>query len=311
MTSFLKLSLAYILTRYERCFRVALLALFVFFVGSNIPVSAAPQNLENHVVAIAACPPWKAQAVEICANSIAAVSSAIAPRALVKPENQHLLINEGARASALKLKTLELANQLGPNDRLIIYANLPLSLPENGKSEEIKSYLLEFWSDHEPANASEAIASGTWISASAFAALLHAIPAGEVILIFDSNNPHTIDINLLSTHSVNQKDRPEALVLSSGKGQTANYSADRAISLFAKHFSSALEAVDGTLHDVVVEAANSTRQAAIPICIALKETQSIAQEQTTNCIQVPEIHDPAQILLHTNLSNLSEQESSK
>ncbi|GAB4512707.1 MAG: hypothetical protein Tsb0019_09610 [Roseibium sp.] len=282
-------------------FLAALCAALPVCLASAGPVLGNDPPKSNHILAIGNCPPWHPQSVEVCKHSLDKVMSALAPRLDAGPDNRHLLVNEGASAAALKLKATELANRLGPGDRLVIYANLPLGLSETASAEDAKGYVLELWADSTPETAIQAIGDGTWMSASAFAALVHAIPAGEVILVLDTNNPHAVDIGLFEGHAVDHKDRPEALVISSGPGQAANYSADRTISLFAKHFALALGDTDGTLQDVIAMASGGTRQAAIPICAALKETVAASGDTENDCAQVPEVHDPDGLLSRTML----------
>jgi len=262
--------------------------------------------LRNHIVGIGNCPPWHPQALEVCRNSLEKVVAALGPRLDAGPDKTHLLINEGASASALKMKATELANRLGPEDRLIIYANLPLGQFDSDQPDAENGYILEFWATERPETAAEAIGNGTWISAPAFAAMLHTIPAAEVILVLDTNNSYAVNMHLLDKHSVDHEERPEALISSAGSGQTANYSADRTISLFAKHLALALQETDGTLQDVMTVASGGTRQAAIPICAALKEHQGEDNGPSVDCQQVPEIHDPDALLSETMLIPLAE-----
>ncbi|MHA7773138.1 hypothetical protein [Roseibium sp. M-1] len=275
-------------------------------IGLNPAGAEETGALKNTILGLGNCPPWNPQSVEVCRHSVEKVMTALAPRIDAGPERQHLLVNEGASANALKLKATELAHQLGQHDRLIIYANLPVSLTETASPDEATGYTLQLWASNKPESAVGAIANGTWMSASAFAALIHAIPAGEVILVFDTNNPHAIDLSLFNSHSVDHKDRPEALAVSSGPGQKANYSADRTISLFAKHFALALGETEGTLFDAMTVAVSGTRQAAIPICADLKETRAPSQEEPADCAQVPEIFDPEALLSQTVLIPLAE-----
>ena len=265
-----------------------------------------PPPLRNNILALGTCPPWNPQSVEICRHSVDKVMTSLAPRLDAGPERQHLLVNEGASAAALKLKATELANQLGREDRLIIYANLPLGIVETSDAGDATSYALELWANAKPESTLQAIGDGTWMSASAFAALIHAIPAGEVILILDTNIPQSLDLALLEHHSVDDKTRPEALVISSGPGQSANYSADRTISLFGKHLAVALHSGEGSLQDIMITAVNGTRQAAIPICAELKEKRGETTEPHPDCVQVPEIFDPDALLNRTVLMPLSE-----
>lgn len=275
------------------------LAAWTFLNSTVLAQETTP--LKNTILAIGNCPPWNAQSVEVCKNSLDKVMSALAPRLDAGPDNRHLLVNEGASAGALKLKATELANQLTQQDRLIIYANLPLSLAETADPNDAKGYVLELWAEQKPETTLQAISEGIFMSASAFAALIHTLPAGEVILVLDTNNPHAIDIDLLAKHKVDHKDRPEALVISSGPGQAANYAADRTISLFAKHLAIALNETDGSLLDIVSVAAAGTRQAAIPICAELKGTLAQGNTEETDCAQVPEVHDPETLLERTML----------
>lgn len=276
------------------------------FVFVSAATAQQETGLQNHILGIGNCPPWNPQSPEVCLNSLDKVVSALGPRLDAGPENTHLLINEGANASALKRKATELASRLGPEDRLVIYANLPLGQKDGDPSSETNGYVLEFWADKRPETAADAISEGTWISAPAFAAMLHTIPAAEVILVLDTNNSYAINMHLLDTHKVDHKERPEALVSSAGAGQAANYSADRTISLFAKHLAAALQETDGTLQDVMDVAVGGTRQAAIPICASLKEHQDEQKVQQADCQQVPAIHDPDALLSETELVPLPE-----
>ena len=285
---------------------LSILTVLMVPVSGPHAVAQSTHRLQNHILGIGNCPPWKPQSVEVCKHSLEKVISALAPRVDAGPDNIHLLINEGASATALKRKATELASQLGSDDRLLIYANLPLGRPEPVKPEDENGYILELWAGQKPETAAEAISSGTWISAPAFAAMIHTIPAAEAILILDTNNSHAINMHLFDKHAVNHEERPEALVSSSGAGQAANYSADRTISLFAKHLAHALHETEGSLQEVMTAAASGTRQAAIPICAALKEHQVQATELPEDCKQVPEIHDPDALLSRTILIPLSE-----
>lgn len=281
--------------------------LFSLVALAGSPFSAAaqqqPDSLRNTFLGIASCPPWHPQSVEICKHSLEKVAISLSPRIGSGPDSTHLLINEGASAAALKRKATELANNLGASDRLIVYANVPMASGSDAGQDEQTGYALEMWAEQKPHSTEDAISDGTWISASAFAAMLHAIRAAEVILILDTPNSNGANLHLLEENSADLKERPEALVTSASPGQAANYSADRTISLFAKHLAAALSDTDGSLLDVLSIAASGTRQAAIPICAALKEHsgEAAAKEPTNDCTQVPEFHDPDALLAHTLL----------
>lgn len=279
---------------------VAALAFFFCVLG---PATVAAQGTEaaegakqNVIVGIGVCPPWHPQSVEVCHHSVNTVINAFTGRLGLGPADTHLLFSEGASADGLKKTITELANNLGPQDRLIIYANLRSTDRQDTESGAPKRQLLQLWADNEPDSADAALEKGIWISASAFAAMLHTVPAGEVILILDTSNSDTIDSELLESHATNLDDRPEALITSAGDGQTANYSADRTIALFAKHLAFALETANGSFLDVLQVAASGTRQAAIPICMALREGLASNDGAEKDCTQIPQIHDPAGIL---------------
>lgn len=263
-------------------------------------VAAQSELSKNTVLGIGICPPWHPQSVEVCRNSVDTVLDAFSARLDISSAGIRRMLNEGASAASLKKTVTELANTLGPSDRLFIYANLPSVNIDPAGTGQNNRQILQLWADHEPETLNSAIETGTWVSAPAFAAMLHTIPAGQVILILDTSNSDTIDAELLEKHATNLDERPEALVTSAGAGQKANYSADRTIALFAKHLAAALENVDGTFADVLMTAASGTRQAAIPICVSLKENQPAAEEEK-DCTQVPEVHDPAGILKTVDL----------
>ncbi|MCX2723085.1 hypothetical protein [Roseibium salinum] len=263
-----------------------------------------PVSLQNHILAIGSCPPWHPQSVEICRHSLQEVVSSLAPRVNAGPDKTHLLINEGASAAALKRKATELANKLTPNDRLIIYANLPLGASDITLPSGQTGYVLELWSGQKPETTNIAISEGTWMTAPAFAAMIHTFRAAEVILILDANNSNAANLHLLDQHDTDLKGRPEAIVSSSGAGQTANYSADRTISLFAKHLALALTETEGSLREAMTAAVNGTRQAAIPICADLKTHTT--ENNVVDCQQEPAVYDPDHLLSRTLLIPVSE-----
>ncbi|MEP3429603.1 MAG: hypothetical protein ABJN98_13045 [Roseibium sp.] len=291
---------------YLVCVRLAKVC--VLGLACGIVISASAQEADqrqNTIVGIGVCPPWNAQSGEVCKYSVETVVGAFSDRLGIEPSETRLMFNEGASADGLKRTITELANKLDQNDRLIIYANLPSKgidlIGDGSQSRQV----LELWADHEPETADTAIENGIWISAPAFAAMLHTIPAGEVILILDTSNSDTIDPDLLESHSTNLDDRPEVLVTSAGAGQKANYSSDRTIALFAKHLAASLETTTGSLQQAMMLAAAGTRQAAIPICMDLKEKMPV-EDPEKNCTQVPEIHDPAGLLAALQLPDLPE-----
>ena len=279
---------------------IALIGMIATQISAVSAQEGEPAN--NILVGIGVCPPWNAQSGEVCKHSVETVVSAFSERLDIAPSETMLMFNEGASADGLKRSIMELANKLSTNDRLIIYANLPSKSVTTGEADQTRQ-VLELWADHEPESVDQAIENGTWISAPAFAAMLHTIPAGEVILMLDTSNSDTIDPDLLENHAVNLDERPEALVTSAGAGQKANYSADRTIALFAKHMAAALQTANGSLQDVIVEASAGTRQAAIPICVSLQENVPV-EDPEKDCTQIPEIHDPAGILAAIPLPDL-------
>jgi hypothetical protein len=273
------------------------------------PAFAQAPQAADMVLGIGICPPWRTQSVEVCRNSVQTVLKAFSERFGLSEARLHLMLNEGASADSLKKTVTALANTLGPEDRLIIYANIPSISNTAAEADLPSGQVLQLWADEKPESTELAIETGTWISAPAFAAMLHTVPAGQVILILDTSNSDTIDPDLLETHATNLDARPEALVTSAGAGQMANYSADRTIALFSKHLAASLSSTEGTLADVIKMAAAGTRQAAIPICVALREKQSDSQTNEKDCTQVPEVHDPAGILSTIAVPPLPEQEA--
>lgn len=284
----------------------AALALAFWLVVQPLSAFATPEIQQTSLLGIGICPPWHPQSGEICKHSTKTVMSALATRLGVQTSETRLLINEGASASGLKKMVTELANTLQQEQRLIIYANLPTRLHDLSQDETGDWHVMELWADEEPETVSSAIETGTWISASAFAAMLHTIHAGQVVLILDTSNAEGISSQLLAAHATDSNSRPEALITSAGKKQVANYSADRTIALFAKHLAYSLQATPGTLEDVLVAAAAGTRQAAIPICAALLENKP-AEGPEKDCTQVPEIYDPSGILAAITLPKLPEK----
>ncbi|MTI05336.1 hypothetical protein E1180_07390 [Roseibium denhamense] len=260
------------------------------------PAAADGEVLENHVLGIGVCPPWNPQTGEVCEHSTVTVADAISERLQVGDGNTQILINEQASAAGLKLALTELAQSLDGTSRLIVYANVPSEAVLKQPDGTALRQVLQLWAEEQPASTDEAIEQGLFVSAPAFAAMLHTVPAGEVIVLLDTSNSDPVDPELLDSHVVDADERPEALITSAGPGQKANYAADRTISLFAKHLALALTEAEGTLLDALHVAASGTRQAAIPICASLKETQPVEGGNDMDCAQVPQVHDPSGVL---------------
>ncbi|KAB0269217.1 hypothetical protein [Microvirga brassicacearum] len=82
------------------------------------------------------------------------------------------------------------------------------------------------WTDEKPVAAPFAVAKGDWMMATRFADLVHAIPAGEVIVILDTCEAGAVSPLFIDENPHDDERRPESVITSSGAGQFANFAAD-------------------------------------------------------------------------------------
>lgn len=249
----------------------------------------------THLLAIGICPAWKPQSPEVCKRDVETVSGALKTRLGLADDNIHLVINQQATAAGLKDAMARL-DGLGPLDRLIIYANLHAGSLDRNKPAGPDNDVFILWTDEKPAVLAFAVAEGSWIQASDFAAWVHAIPAGEVVFMLDACESGAVTPLFIHDHPANDPARPDAVVTSAKSDQFANFAADQSMSLFSQTLAVTIGAASGTLGDAVAQASSATAEAAVPICDGMATDLKKYGLDPLSCRQQPTVHDPDGLL---------------
>jgi len=265
---------------------------------------AAESISQTHLLSIGICPPWKPQPASACEKSVEATGKELTQRLGIPDQNWHKLLNEQATTKGLFEKFAMLAEQIGPDDRLIIYANLHAGSLDPSKPAGPDNDVFVLWSEEKPEVMAFAVAQGLWIEASEFARHVHQVPAGEVIFIMDACESGAVIPLFIADHPKNDKVRPEAVVTSAKFDQFANFSADQSMALYSKIFAETLATHDGPFSDLLQATAKKTQEAAVPICDLLAADLKKNGLDPTSCRQQPITHDPDEILSKLELNRL-------
>lgn len=256
----------------------------------------------THLLAIGICPPWKPTPQKVCEDGVAAMTAALEARLGIADENILTLLNASATTEGLR-QGLAHFQDLGPNDRLIIFANLHSGPLAPGVLATSDNDVFVLWTEEKPEATRFALARGDWITARDFAGMVHDSPAGEILMILDSCESDSVSSLFLAEHPDNDEARPEAVIASSKSDQFANFNADGTMALFTQEFSHSLVSTTGSFWDAAVNAASSTAAAAIPICGSNSGQLIDAGFDPLRCRQQPIIHDPNGLLANTALLN--------
>lgn len=263
------------------------------------PARAASATIQStHFLGIGICPPWKPMPTSACETAVHQMADALGHRLSIDPSDQTLLINASATTEGLVRVMAQLKATLTPADRLVIYATLHAGALDPSRPAGPDNDVMVLWSVEKPAVMAFAIAEDLWIRASDFAAMVHDLPAGEVVLILDACESAALTPLFLASHPANDPERPDAVVTSAKATQFANTTADRSLPLFSKELVEALgtKADKGTLRDAVTLAAERTVAEARPLCDALRATSRKDGLDPTGCYQEPVLADPNKLL---------------
>lgn len=278
------------------------LAALIIIGVSSATAGNTPVQLENHLLGIGICPPWKPQSPDVCARGVNGVVSGLVGRLGIAEANRHELINADATMAGLKAKFATLARTLDRKDRLIIYANLHAGALDTTRPAGPDNDVFVLWTEQKPQVIAFAVAEGAWIKAADFAALVHALPVGEVVFMLNACDSGAVDPLFIHQHPANDPGRPEAVVTSAKAGQFANFSADQKEALFSKTFAEVLSVYEGTMTGAVTEATQLTEKAALPICASQSQTISKLGLDPSSCNQQPTVHDPEGLLNNLELN---------
>ncbi|WP_417667195.1 hypothetical protein [Roseibium sp.] len=274
------------------------------FFQLTAPAQAEPSVQNTHLLSIGICPPWKPQPASACEKSVEATGKGLTQRLGIPDQNWHKLLNEQATRKGLFEKLSDLSGILGPDDRLIIYANLHAGSLDPSKPAGPDNDVFVLWSEEKPEVMAFAVAQGLWIEAKTFAGRVHRIPAGEVIVVMDSCEAGAVAPLFIDIHPDDDETRPEAVVTSAEFNQFANMSSDGSMALYSEMLGNVLKTQNGLLSDALSKAASLTETAAVPICKKQADALKKYGQASNACNQQPATHDPQNILSKLQLNAL-------
>lgn len=264
-----------------------------------IPINEARAENANgkttHLMAIGICPPWKQQDAEACSRSVGAIEAAFSARLGIESANVTTLLNAAATTGGLKAAFAGFSD-LGPNDRLIIYANLHAGALNPTAEAGPDNDVFVLWTEQRPVAVPFAVAEGDWIMASDFAGWVHALAAGEVIFILDACESGAVSPLFIEAHPQNNAIRPEAVIVSAAADQFANFTADKTVALYSQQLAQTIADGHGTFQQAADLAASQTHATAITICALQKSAMEQAGIDPLSCEQQPTTHDPDALL---------------
>ena len=278
---------------------------------------ASASFAENHVIALAACPPWKGgdteeqtrQMIEMCENDASNIVDGLQSAMGVTPENTVLLVQQDATVEKMTAALSQIAERANPGDTVFFYLAVHGGVLNHAyKGYPVQDEVFAFYSDDEPENYSQAVTDGMWLGARDFRdristyALEHGI---NMVLIIEAchalaslhdfkHNPklHFGDNGAIST------------VFSAAEDEISHFNPDFSGGRFTTDLSNALRnaAAGDDFYDIVTAAAKSTFRQTIETCNSYDEKQRkmIGANPTRfieACVQEPSIFDPSGALL--------------
>lgn len=254
-------------------------------------VNAASLIKRTHLLTIAACPPRPGigdSSRDACAHLLPILTATLAQRLAVESSDIHQLLNDQATGPRLLAQLKDYADRLGPDDRLVItMISHGGTGPDRTRSDEI--FML--WTEQPPAFFQLGLATGVYVPAVEFAAAVHKLRAGEVVVILDACESGLADAVFVSQHPDKRPERPEAVVTSTTGTQLAMMDVDYSPA-FSTRLLAALQRAHPTLADVLMDAAADMRRDAPGIC----HGWSAPKRHPLSCEQDPTLDDPAGLL---------------
>ena len=285
------------------------LALLFVALCMPVPGRTAVDPPRIHLLAAAACPPWKATdllpatAQESCARAAHDFASSLGQRLHLPEEQIHLLIDPAATYTGLVQTIDRLAAQLERRDRLVVFLNFhgglsheshdSVSTPTEGKDDEI----LALWTIERPASIPVALAAKQWIAVGALRQRINRIPVGQLVFILDAcySGASVEDFRRRDPASQTRN----AIILSSSSDQVAHFSADWSEALFSSIFSASIRnAENQNLAQAFADARSKTHAEAIAACERLRREKLLSADtmRPETCRQLPTVYDPDQLL---------------
>ncbi|MEQ8347997.1 MAG: hypothetical protein RIB84_12295 [Sneathiellaceae bacterium] len=294
--------------RAGRVFRPAPLAAIALALAACLG-HVAPARAANHLLAIAACPPWIVFAGEpaatrlarrSCAATLDTIVGAVTARLDVEPAHATRLLDAAATSRGVTAALADLAGRLGPDDRLYVYVNAHGGrFAGRYKGYPVEDEALAFWTPVRPD--SDPVGPDGFMFVKTLRDLILAVPAGQTVIVLDSceSGLGFADFRFEPDDLV-AEGRRAAVVFSSRPDQIAHFTADGRQALFTRKLALALELFPGQrLVAAVRAAAVATHDEARAVCALPGPAAAIGAQKRSYrawCAQQPYAYDPYGVL---------------
>ncbi len=284
------------------------------------PAPAAPNNIEKttHLLAMAACPPWKViegdekatqQMAESCRNDVNAMVGALKTSLSLDAANITTRIDAEADSAGVRHAMSKLADRAKREDRVIIYFNFHGgNVDANYNGYDIEDEVLAMYTAKEPEDFKHATIKGDWMTMKSVRDLVNEVDAEEIILIFEvcevSAGLKNFRYNMGRRYQKDWNGR-EAIIFTSRGDQAATFNEAGTVALFTEHFSKGLEAAKlGNLRDIFETAAIDVHRSRRATCMKDDNLESLYDNRFVYldaCTQLPSAYDPYGLLDDINI----------
>lgn len=293
---------------------LALIATLVTLAFAGQSHAAAPSaKTTTHLLAMAACPSWKAipddpkttkLMADSCEKDIDTIVPAISKSLNVAKSNVTTKLNADADYKGVSEALTSLANRAKPEDRVVIYLNFHGGdVDAKYQGYGIKDEVLALYTESEPKDFAAATADGSWMTMKNLRDLVDQIQAKELIVIFEvcesSGGFQDFRYDLARRYAKSWKGR-EAIIFSSRGDQAATYNEAGTIALFTELFSKHLtNASSGNIRDIFERSAIETHRSRRTMCMKQDNLDTMYDDRAAymdGCTQMPLAFDPYGLL---------------
>lgn len=289
----------------------ALGAALLSVLACGVSTGAAAQ--QTHLLAMAACPPWKVieddpkltkLMEEACEKDVSTIVPALRKSFAIPEENVTTRLNEEADAPGVWKAMQELADKAKREDRVIIYINMHGgAMDAKYRGYDVKSEILLTYTATEPKDFSADSIADVWMTTKELRDLINEIDAEEIILILEvcesGASLKDFRYNMARRYQNEWRGR-EAIIFSSGAYQAATFNDAGTIALFTETFARNLsDTASGNIRDIFENAALETHRSRRSTCMQDDNLAEFFDDRAVyleGCTQLPSVFDPYGLL---------------
>lgn len=295
----------------RKTFTSALGAALLSVLACGVSTGAAAQ--QTHLLALAACPPWKVieddpeltkLMEEACEKDVSTIVPALRKSFAVPEENVMTRLNREADAPGVWKAMEQLAGKARREDRVIIYINMHGgAMDAKYRGYDVKSEILLTYTDTEPKDFSADSIADVWMTTKELRDLINEIDAEEIILILEvcesGASLKDFRYNMARRYQKEWRGR-EAIIFSSGAYQAATFNDAGTVALFTETFARNLShASSGNIRDIFETAALETHRSRRETCMQDDNLADLFDDRAAyleGCTQQPAVFDPYGLL---------------